>query len=491
MGSMRTRGYDSGRRHGRGREGFTLVEMLLVVALMGGVMAALIPVLRAVSTGWQVGERRIEVVQNARVGLDKITRDMREMRRVSAVSAPGDGDGFIEFYDCNDDLQRVEIDGDTGYVVYGPPGDEALLAGPVQSLTFECFDMAGEAMADPVDPIKVRAVAVDMTVADADDRVPPYTLGNSVFMRRDVNVVINEIMYNPLAISNEQRYEWIELYNPSDEAVDVAGWGLSSRLRSDETDTITGDERWGSGVATVPVDGFAVITPQNNRIYWELLLNRGFENSSMWMWPRSGGWSRVKDGDVHEGQRKLVRNGPGWIRQFNLMLPFANSIFFSFWEKTPDEFPNDTNITVTVRDWWGRVLATTYDGPMHAEWTRHMADLTPYQWWFISIQIETTGPGTYWIDDFTLNWSWVDAGAVRLCVQDNHVAGRLHNSWDNVLLTQFGTIADLVNYDDDWGGDGNSRTIERISATGGGSDPDNWDEGPWIGTPGWINEASQ
>src|SRR5690554_1307610 len=40
------------------------------------------------------------------------------------------------------------------------------------------------------------------------------------------DIVINEIMIDP--VGADEGYEWIELYNNSDEAVDLSGWKIQS-----------------------------------------------------------------------------------------------------------------------------------------------------------------------------------------------------------------------------------------------------------------------
>ena len=54
--------------------GFTLTEILFVVILIAVLMAAIYPYLRVTHRGWQTVDRRQEIIQNARVGLDKMTR---------------------------------------------------------------------------------------------------------------------------------------------------------------------------------------------------------------------------------------------------------------------------------------------------------------------------------------------------------------------------------------------------------------------------------
>jgi len=64
----------------------------------------------------------------------------------------------------------------------------------------------------------------------------------------------------------------------------------------------------------------------------------------------------------------------------------------------------------------------------------------------------------------------------------------LANSADDVILNEGTTAIDNVTYDDDWGADGDGKTLERIDPAGPSSIEENW--GPSLadgGTPGAVN----
>jgi|GEM_PF-1918299 len=478
------------RGEGRSNRGVSLLEMILVVTLIAGLMASISPAIRVVNMGWQSGEQRLEVVQNARIAMDDTVRALRQARRVSAVSDPGASNGFIEFYDKDDVLQRVDVDGASGLARFGPVGGQSLLAGPVNALEFTCFDSSNTALAAPVAAHEIRSVAIAVTASDAGNRVPDYTLRSKVYMRRDAAVAINEIMYNPLTLSQNTRHEWVELYNLSDRAFDLNGWTLTSHTNRNNPDVLSGELRFGSGETLLPVGGHAVITSANTLVYFELLINRGFEsNPLMVAWPRSGGWSR-SNGGAQEGNRKLRRNGSGWVYQTTYLPYFSKSGFFSFWERSPSANPENMRLIVAIRSLGWSVLETVYDGPMHSGWTRHYVDLTPYKGQFVRVWVETVGAGNYWIDDFSLSWSFVDQNAVRMAVDDNRIGGGLRNNRDTITIYQGNLAIDSVPYDDNWGGDGNARSLERKSPTGGSGDSANWTQGPIFGTPGRKNDAT-
>jgi prepilin-type N-terminal cleavage/methylation domain-containing protein len=68
----------------RDTRGFTLAELLVVVALLGLVMGAIFTLQRQGQLAYLVGAARVEVQQNARLGLDTMLNDLR-----SALPAAG------------------------------------------------------------------------------------------------------------------------------------------------------------------------------------------------------------------------------------------------------------------------------------------------------------------------------------------------------------------------------------------------------------------
>jgi hypothetical protein len=76
------------------------------------------------------------------------------------------------------------------------------------------------------------------------------------------SLLINEIMYHPA--ENENTNEWIEVYNPTLEHVDVAGWLIADEK---ETDIIQADTDHGDGTTSIPPGGYAIITDKGTTIY--------------------------------------------------------------------------------------------------------------------------------------------------------------------------------------------------------------------------------
>jgi cardiolipin synthase len=76
------------------------------------------------------------------------------------------------------------------------------------------------------------------------------------------SLLINEVMYHPT--ENEATNEWIELYNPSSEPVDIIGWTIADEK---ETDSLQADPTNGDGTTRIPSGGYAIITDLGSTVY--------------------------------------------------------------------------------------------------------------------------------------------------------------------------------------------------------------------------------
>ena len=86
-------------------KGFTLTEAIFTISILGIIMVAMLPFIRSVHTSWNVGDRRIELEQNARVGLEMMSHFIRQAKRIIEIPSTGSGN-FIKFRDTQD-LQTI------------------------------------------------------------------------------------------------------------------------------------------------------------------------------------------------------------------------------------------------------------------------------------------------------------------------------------------------------------------------------------------------
>ncbi len=75
-------------------------------------------------------------------------------------------------------------------------------------------------------------------------------------------LLINEVMFHP--IEDENTNEWIELYNPTTEPLDVEGWMIADEK---ETDIILADTMNGDGSTSIPPGCYAILTDKGTTIY--------------------------------------------------------------------------------------------------------------------------------------------------------------------------------------------------------------------------------
>ena len=87
-------------------------------------------------------------------------------------------------------------------------------------------------------------------------------LNQKVSSSKLTNIVINEVMYNPKI--NDNYNEWIELYNPTSQYINVSGWTLVDNFAED---FLEGDFDHGNGTTTIPPYGYAIITDHGTSVY--------------------------------------------------------------------------------------------------------------------------------------------------------------------------------------------------------------------------------
>jgi len=113
------------------------------------------------------------------------------------------------------------------------------------------------------------------------------------------NLLINEVMYDPTQKDNFN--EWIELYNPTNNPVDVDGWRI---VDNNEEDLIEGDDVNGNGTTIIPPHGYAIITDSNTLVY---------DNFTI---PENAIKLRVEDNDIgndlgNKNDKIILKNATG------------------------------------------------------------------------------------------------------------------------------------------------------------------------------------
>jgi len=347
------------------KRGVTLTELMIVVALIGILFAAVQPYFYTLRKVWHQADGRSDILQNGRIGLAVMVREIRQATGLTSVTASTEAAGQIVFIDKDDNQVGFKkySDGANNMLGYVQGGVTYPLAGPVESLKFTCYEADGVTVTSNVSD--VRTIDIELVAADPRGEISAQTLSSKTFIRITQVAfsvrVVNEVMYNPLGSlmpgqQEDSYYEYVEFYNGTPNSIDFAGWQLTD---GGTFDNIIGDPVHGSGTTIVPQGGYALITDMDTRVY-----------------------------------------DPG----------------------------------------------------------------SPYT---------------------------VPAGAIRLRVDDNDLVNGLHDDQDIVgIWDGDGLIVDTLSYTDDMGAGGSDAlgdSLERISASGSTSDPNNWEDSVLNGTPGAAN----
>jgi prepilin-type N-terminal cleavage/methylation domain-containing protein len=121
------------------RDGLTLLEMVIAMAIMTVIFMSLLPQFKNIKNSWDSKQANAEMIQNGRVLMEFLNRNLAKAVRITDVSDPSEIDGYIEFVDNASTTYRCQINATSDYIEFGPVGDLSELAGPVSRLQFSCY----------------------------------------------------------------------------------------------------------------------------------------------------------------------------------------------------------------------------------------------------------------------------------------------------------------------------------------------------------------
>ena len=198
------------------------------MAIMAIVFAVLLPQFRAVLNSWSSKAAAAEVLQNGRVLIDHLNRNLAPATRITAVSDFTETVGFIEFEDNDGDTLRYDVDANN-YAQFGSVGNLSELAGPVSRLQFTCYDACD--LDTPITDVNdIRLVKVEVTLA------------NPAAMGRDMTFTAQTYIRTNASSCTEGLIGWWKLDETSGlTAADSSGQGNDGTLTN-----MVGDE-WTTG----------------------------------------------------------------------------------------------------------------------------------------------------------------------------------------------------------------------------------------------------
>jgi len=207
----------------------TLIETVLSLTIMAIIFAVLLPQLRMIQNSWDSNASSAESLQNGRVLIDHLNRNLSKAVRITDVSDSVETDGYIEFEDNASSTLRYDIAGNN-YVEFGTVGSLNDLAGPVSQLLFTCYD--GNDMGTPITDVDdIRLVNVEAILTN-----PTRDLTVKTFAYLRTGPLPNVIVDPNLIL-------WLMLDESSGStAVDTSGYGNHGTLENMDptTDWVAG-----------------------------------------------------------------------------------------------------------------------------------------------------------------------------------------------------------------------------------------------------------
>lgn len=168
----------------RASTALTLLEMVIALAIMATVFAAILPLFRNIQNSWDSKQAAAETVQNGRVLIDHLNRNLAKAVKITAVSDSATTIGYIQFED--NDGNNLKYDIDNSYVRFGLAGDLSDLAGPASQLQFTCYDDSD--FSNPITDVNdIRFVKVETMLNNLAAMGQDKTFTTSVCLRTNAN----------------------------------------------------------------------------------------------------------------------------------------------------------------------------------------------------------------------------------------------------------------------------------------------------------------
>ena len=187
--------------------GLILTETFVMLLLISLILLTVPISLRTSTQVWEKSNRHNEILQNALIGMEELTRELSQAKQILAVSPAGQTNGFIEFryyHDIDGDgdtvdsngyrefkYQRYEYDGSADYLQHAWSNNAKMdlssninpLAGPVSGLSFTCYKELGQPITLPDELDQVRIIHIKMTTYDDQGKVNSIPLSTRVYLR--------------------------------------------------------------------------------------------------------------------------------------------------------------------------------------------------------------------------------------------------------------------------------------------------------------------
>jgi prepilin-type N-terminal cleavage/methylation domain-containing protein len=161
-------------RLARDQRGFTLTELLIVIAILGMMLAGLVTVQMQGQQSYLIGSHRVEAQQNGRIALELMVRELRSATSVTLIPSATD----LTFVDENGNTIRYSLSGAVLNRTTG--GVTTPLIGGVVTLNlayFSAWDGSTNTGTAAATAAQVRLVRVQL-VTGTEESVASYSASN-------------------------------------------------------------------------------------------------------------------------------------------------------------------------------------------------------------------------------------------------------------------------------------------------------------------------
>lgn len=164
------------------RPALTIVEMVIAMAIMATVFAVVLPQFSAIRNSWNTKAGTAEALQNGRILMDHINRNLSTAVKIISVSDDSETNGYIEFEDSDENTLRYDVNSTSNYVEFGDIGDLSDLAGPVSQFQFTCYN--DEDFETPITDVNsIRLIKVEATIVNSSQSSQDKTFTTLVYLR--------------------------------------------------------------------------------------------------------------------------------------------------------------------------------------------------------------------------------------------------------------------------------------------------------------------
>jgi type II secretory pathway pseudopilin PulG len=141
---------------------FTLIEFIIVIALLGITFAVTAPLMVAVVDAWHLATRRNDISESAKVAMDRMLREIRQIKSTTSVITANSS--TFRFIDVNDN--DITFNLSSGHLVRTVGATSNQLADNVSSLSFTYYNAGGSQVSTPqVSPnsTNISRIVIDLT----------------------------------------------------------------------------------------------------------------------------------------------------------------------------------------------------------------------------------------------------------------------------------------------------------------------------------------